>query len=47
MAPPILEDSSSARSVDWALALACIGVVGLVALAWLTLLGVRWPIVRR
>jgi len=47
LAPPILEDSSGARSVDWALALACIGVVGLVALAWLTLLGVRWPIVRR
>jgi hypothetical protein len=47
LAPPIRDDDSGARSVDWALALACIGVVGLVALAWLTLLGVRWPIVRR
>jgi hypothetical protein len=47
LAPPIRDDDSSARSVDWALGLACIGVVGLVALAWLTLLGARWPIVRR
>ena len=49
LAPPFLEDDSGARSVDWALALACIGVVGLVALAWLTLLGarLRWPTVKR
>ena len=48
LAPSTFEESSSnARSVDWALALVCVSVVGLVALGWLTLLGARWPIVRR
>jgi hypothetical protein len=47
LAPSTLADSSNARSVDWALALACVSVVGLVALGWLTLLGTRWPIGRR
>ena len=47
LAPSTFGDSSNARSVDWALALVCVSVVGLVALGWLTLLGGRWPIVRR
>ena len=47
LAPSTLADSGNARSVDWALALACVSVVGLVAVGWLTLLGTRWPIGRR
>jgi len=47
LAPSTLADSGNARSVDWALALACVTVVGMVAAAWLTLAGVRWPIDRR
>ena len=47
LAPSTLADSSNARSIDWALALACVSVVGLVAVGWLTLLGVRRPISRR
>lgn len=47
LAPSTLADSSNARSVDWALALACVSVVGLVALGWLTLMGARWPIGKR
>ena len=43
LAPSTLVDSGNARSVDWALALACVSVVGLVALGWLTLLAVRRP----
>jgi hypothetical protein len=43
LAPSTLADSSNARSVDWALALACVSVVGLVALGWLTLLAARRP----
>ena len=43
LAPSTLEDSGNARSVDWALALAAVVVVGLVALGWLALLGVRRP----
>jgi hypothetical protein len=43
LAPSTLADSSNARSVDWALALACVSIVGLVAVGWLTLLGVRRP----
>jgi len=43
LAPSTLAESSNARSVDWALALACVSVVGLVALGWLTLLGARRP----
>jgi hypothetical protein len=47
LAPSTLADSGNARNVDWALTLACVTVVGLVALGWLTLLGARWPIGRR
>ena len=47
LAPSTLANSSNTRSVDWALALACVSVVGLVALGWLILLGTRWPIGRR
>jgi hypothetical protein len=47
LAPSTLADSSNARSVDWALALACVSVVGLVALGWLTLLAARRPSGRR
>jgi hypothetical protein len=47
LAPSTLADSGNARSVDWALALACATVVGLVAVAWLTLVGTRWPIGKR
>ena len=47
LAPSTLADTSNARSVDWALAFACVSVVGLVALGWLTLLGARWPIGKR
>jgi hypothetical protein len=43
LAPSTLVDSSNARSVDWALALACVSVVGLVAVGWLTLLAARRP----
>jgi hypothetical protein len=43
LAPSTLGDSSNARSVDWALALACASVVGLVAMGWLTLLAARRP----
>ena len=43
LAPSTLGDSSNARSVDLALALACVSVVALVALGWLTLLGARRP----
>jgi hypothetical protein len=47
LAPSTLADSGNARSVDWALALACASIVGLVAMGWLTLLGVRRPIGKR
>ena len=47
LAPSTLAGNGNARSVDWALALACVSVVGLVAMAWLTLMGTRWPIVKR
>jgi len=47
LAPSTLADSSNARSVDWALALACVSIVGLVAVGWLTLLGVRRPTGKR
>ena len=47
LAPSTFADSGNARSVDWALALACLTVVGLVAVAWLTVLGARWPIGKR
>ena len=43
LAPSTLENSGNARSVDWALALASVSVVAIVALGWLTLLGLRWP----
>jgi len=47
LAPSTFEDTANARSIDWALALVCVGVVGLVALGWLTLIGARWPIGKR
>jgi hypothetical protein len=43
LAPSTFADSGNARSVDWLLALAAVSIVGLVALGWLTILGVRWP----
>jgi len=43
LAPSTFGDSGNARSVDWALAVAAVTVVGLVALGWLTILGVRRP----
>jgi hypothetical protein len=43
LAPSTLANSGNARNVDWALALACVSVVGLVALGWLTLLAARRP----
>ena len=47
LAPSTLADSGNARSVDWLLALGCVSVVALVAMAWLTLAGVRRPIDKR
>jgi hypothetical protein len=47
LAPSTLADNGNARSVDWLLALACVTVVALVAVAWLTLMGARWPIGKR
>jgi len=47
LAPSTLADSGNARSVDWILALACVSVVGVVAVTWLALLGARWPIRRQ
>jgi hypothetical protein len=43
LAPSTFADTGNARSVDWALALACASVVALVAVGWLTLMGVRRP----
>jgi hypothetical protein len=43
LAPPSLANNGNARNVDWALALACVSVVGLVALGWLALLAARRP----
>jgi hypothetical protein len=43
LAPPTHDEGGNARSLDWVLTLACISVVGIVALGWLTLMGVRWP----
>ena len=47
LAPSTLADDGNARSVDWLLALGCVSVVALVAMAWLTLAGAHRPIVRR
>jgi hypothetical protein len=47
LAPSTLADTSNARSVDWALALVCASIVGLVAMGWLALLGLRRPIGKR
>ena len=47
LAPSTFADNGNARSVDWALALACVAIVGMVGVAWLTLAGARLPIHRR
>ena len=47
LAPSTFADNANARSVDWALALACVAIVGLVGVTWLTLVGARWPIGKR
>ena len=46
---PLAPSQTAATPAAWIglLALACVSVVGLVAMAWLTLMGVRWPIVKR
>ena len=44
LAPPTHDENDNCRSLDWALALTCVAVVGIVVLGWLTLMGgVRWP----
>jgi hypothetical protein len=43
LAPSTLDGGGNARSLDWVLALVCASVVAIVALGWLTLMGVRWP----
>jgi hypothetical protein len=47
LAPSTLGGDGNARSVDWALALVCASIVGLVAMGWLALLGLRRPIGKR
>jgi hypothetical protein len=47
LAPPTHDEDDNCRSLDWALALTCVAVVGIVVLGWLTLIGVRWPKIKR
>ena len=47
LAPPTHDEDGNSRSLDWALTLTCVAVVGIVVLGWLTLMGVRWPKIKR